>query len=283
MDSIKMEENKSVEKPEERKRRRSKKDEKGMHDPRSESRQQFTQIKFIDPREKLSIMHINEQKERRQKNLIDKRAENSKREKEEKKDKNPNNNQLMTMIKEVTKSLTEFEQATRKEIDNIMEIVKIKFNKMGKEQEKLLKITQEFEIKYESAKRLISEPEGILYRTIYSKTDANIKNSFIHGQRRYKCGLTMLRSEENKYTRVPLIPLYKYYKHKWRMVYFVRYKEETIKYTDFYEKNKNQIVMGKMNIIEAAKIHKQQKERSMIDYRERMIRKVYDKINENSI
>ena len=72
-----------------KKRRRSKKDEKGMHDPRSESRQQFTQIKFIDPREKLSIMHINEQKERRQKNLIDKRAENSKREKEEKKDKNP--------------------------------------------------------------------------------------------------------------------------------------------------------------------------------------------------
>ena len=128
---------------------------------------------------KTKYMHINEQKERRQKNLIDKRAENSKREKEEKKDKNPNN-QLMTMIKEITKSLTEFEQATRKEIDNIMEIVKLKFNKMGKEQEKLLKITQEFEIKYESAKRLISEPEGILYRTIYSKTDANIKNSFIH-------------------------------------------------------------------------------------------------------
>ena len=40
------------------------------------------------------------------------------------------------------------------------------------------------------------------------------------------------------------------------MVYFVRYKEETIKYTDFYEKNRNQIVMGKMSIIEAAKIHK---------------------------
>ena len=67
------------------------------------------------------------------------------------------------------------------------------------------------------------------------------------------------------------------------MEYFVRYKEETIKYTDFYEKNKNQIVMGKMSIIEEAKIHKQQKERNMIDYRERMIRKVYDRINENSI
>ena len=279
-----MEENKSVENPAERKNRRNHKQETGIHDPRSASRQQFTKINMSDPREKLSELHIKAQKERRQKNLIDKRAEN-KKEKEETKDQNSNKNQLLTMIKEMSRSLSEFEQATRKEIDNIMEMVKIKFNIMDKEQEKLSMITKKLEENYDTAKRLISNSDEILNKNTYHRKDDNIKNSFIHNQRRYRWGLAMLRSEENKYTRVPLIPLYKYYKHehKWKMEYFVRYKEETIKYTDFYEKNKHQIVMGKRNIIETTKIHKQQKERSMKLYRERMIRKIYERIDRDSI
>ena len=90
------------------------------------------------------------------------------------------------MIKEMSRSLSEFEQATRKEIDNIMEMVKIKFNIMDKEQEKLSMITKKLEENYDTAKRLISNSDEILNKNTYHRKDDNIKNSFIHNQRRYR-------------------------------------------------------------------------------------------------
>ena len=196
-----------------------------------------------------------------------------------------NNDQLKTMIKEMSNSLKEYENATRKEIDNILEIVKRKFLIMEKEQEKYYKIAKSLEEKYESAKDLINRPEELLYESIYNNIEENIKNAYVHNKRRYKWGLAILKNEVNKYTRVPLIPQYKYNKHEHRQTteYFIWFKDEVIKWTDFYRDNKKNIVMGKRNIIEAVKIHKLQKERSMKEYRERMINRVYENISKSTI
>ena len=59
---------------------------------------------------------------------------------EEQKITSPNNKQLNMMIKEMIKAMKEYEKATRKEIENIMKIVNLKFSKKEKEQEQITKI-----------------------------------------------------------------------------------------------------------------------------------------------
>ena len=87
-----------------------------------------------------------------------------------------------------------------------------------------------------------------------------------------KNGVTILKQKENKFTKVPLIPKYKfnYYTRKWRTKYMVQAMSKCIKYVDFYKENKDILVKGAKNIMKAMSIHRQIKENCMKEYRERL-------------
>ena len=166
----------------------------GIIDPRSESRKQFTQIKLTDPVEKWSERKSKTRKDRRQANIKEKREEKKSKAIEEQKIENPNNKQLAAMIKQISESFREFEKATRKEIDNIIEIVKLKFKKSEEEQKhKITKMYEEVEKKIEMINKIITKTEDIIQTSAWNKNNINIKNSYIHNQRRYRWGIAIMK------------------------------------------------------------------------------------------
>ena len=68
----------------------------------------------------------------------------------------PNNKQLNMMIKQMIEALKEYEKVTRKEIENIMKIVNLKYSKMEKEQEQITKICDQMKEKLIQAKNIIN-------------------------------------------------------------------------------------------------------------------------------
>ena len=93
--------------------RKQDKPTKGIYDPRSESRQQFTKIQMADPRQRLIETPINAAKERTQEMFNENRE---KRTKEEIIPNNTDNKQLVEMMKNLTKTIREYENATNKEL-----------------------------------------------------------------------------------------------------------------------------------------------------------------------
>ena len=98
----------------------------------------------------------------------------------------------------------------------------------------------------------------------------DIKETYIHNQYRYRNGIAILKHGENKFTKVPLIPKYKfnYYRRKWRTEYMVHHVK--IKYIDFYKECREILVKGGKNILKAMRIHQQIKENTMKEYREKL-------------
>ena len=89
---------------------------------------------------------------------------------------------------------------------------------------------------------------------------------YIHNQARFKNELVMLKMEENKYIRVPVIPKNKY-SRKWIPKYFVQSMTECITFDEFINKNSSFIIRGRENIIKAKRIHDQIKKENMKAYR----------------
>ena len=284
-----MEENKVFSTPYMKRDRKQNKSETGIIDKRLESRKQFTEIKYNDPRERLKELPIKAAKERRQKNFKEKReerkitTENS--EHREKTIINPNNKQLALMVRQLTEALKEYEMITRKEIDNIMEIVKAKFMKTEKEQEQIKKICKKMEEKLEEAKIVIKDSEKILDTNNNRRINDGIKDTFIHNPQRFKCGIAIMKMDENKLVKVPLIPRWKYSKHerKWKAEYWVQSMSEASRYTDFYRKNKVYIVKGRKNIITAIREYYAIKKRNMEEYRRKQSKNIETLIKEESI
>ena len=240
-----------------------------MEDHRSENRKSFLTIPLTDPRQKLVEQQITAAKERRQKNFKETRENKNNEEiKETKLPENPNNKQLAQIVKQLTETLKQFEITTRKEIENIRKQIDLKIRIKDKENENLAKITESFENKLEEIKQLIPSHvnESIKERS------TQIKNYYVHNQNRFKNGLAMLKEGENKFTRVPLIPKYKYdrYSRKWTTEYFVQSMTECISFEKFLKKNINIIIYGRRNIIQAKSKHDKIKKENMEEYRRKL-------------
>ena len=126
--------NKPCSKEKRKKTRQTNQPTKGIYDPRSESRQQFTKILMADPRQRLIEISINVAKERRQKIFNENRE---KRTKEEIIPNNTDNKQLVEMMKNLTKALLEYENATNKELENIMRVIELRDKETRGELDKL--------------------------------------------------------------------------------------------------------------------------------------------------
>ena len=245
----------------------------GIIDPRSESRKQFGHIQLKDPREKLSEQQIKAAKERRQANIKENREERKLKTSEEQKMANLNRKQLTTMIQQMTEAMKDYEEATRKEIENIMKIVNLKFSKMEKEQKQITTLWEQMKDKLIKAENIINDSEELFQKSILNST------------RRHRCGIAMMKSAEGIYTRIPLIPRWRFnkYKRTWIKEYWIHNSKGTYKYREFYKENKEFIIEGRINIIKAIRIHKQNKDRSMKEYRERQNRLIEQRISEINI
>ena len=153
---FKMEEEKETNLAAKKRGRKQDKPTKAIYDPRSESRQQFTKIKMADPRQKLIEIPINAAKKRRQK-IFNKNRE--KRTKEEIIPNNTDNKQLVEMMKNLTKALREYENATDKELENIMRVIELRDKETRRELDKLEEARISIEARLKQANKLVKENE----------------------------------------------------------------------------------------------------------------------------
>ena len=248
-------------------KRRREKSTSIIPDPRSENRQNFLNIPLTDPRQKLAEQNIIAAKERRQKNFKESRENRTiEEEKETKMPENPNNKQLAQLVKQLAETLKQFELTTRKELENIRKQIDLKSKIQEQEKEKWSHITQSFENKLIEFENLI--PKQNQQKEI--KNHIHIKEFYIHNHYKYKNGLAMLKIEENKYIRVPLIPRYRYnkYSRKWTTKYFVQSMKEWISFEQFLKNNKDTIVVGRADIVKSKIKHDQIKKENMKAYGE---------------
>ena len=171
----------------------------GIIDPRSESRKQFGHIQLTDPREKLSEQQLKMIKDRRQANIKENREERKFKTSDEQKMANPNRKQLATMIQQLTEAMKDYEEATRKKIENIMKIVNLKFSKMEKEQKQITAICEQMKDKLIKAENIINESEELFQKSNTDNKYENLINSYFNSTRRHRCGIAIMRSEEGRY------------------------------------------------------------------------------------
>ena len=134
--------------------RRNNRDGTGIYDAKSESRKEFTQIKIKDAHERLKDIPIIAAKERRQKMITENRDKRIEDTKEEQKHGKINNKQLVEMLKDLTKALKEFEEITRKELENIMIIVDRRYKITENEFERIEEECKEIKDKLKQTEKL---------------------------------------------------------------------------------------------------------------------------------
>ena len=265
-----------------------------MNNARSASRVDITKFNQKDPWVKCQEIPVKKVIERRQKLIKDNRKDKIseiKIQQEERDLSDPK--QITKMIKQLNQTMNDFMESTNNEIQNIKEILEQNHKIIIKDNSYIKAIKDETNLRIENVIIEFKElkaglevtrslVEDLIQEQSNEKIDNNIKDSFIHNKRRFRWGVAMLKSEGNKFTRIPLIPQYKYNKkeHRWRTEYVICHKDKVIEWTRFYNEQKKSIVEGKKNIIEAIKTHKQQKENSMIEYRKRRDEAIYDRIDE---
>ena len=233
-----MEEEKETNLAAKKRGRKQDKPTKGIYDPRSESRQQFTKILMADPRQRLIEIPINAAKERRQKIFNENRE---KRTKEEIIPNNTDNKQLVEMMKNLTKALREYENATNKELENIMRVIELRDKETRRELDKLEEPRISIEARLKQANKLVKENKKNNGNPDNQKVQVKwkiIKDTYIHNWRKFKNGVAVLK-QNNSYIKVPLIPKYKFnhYTRKWNWVYMIQTMTESIRYVEFYKKN----------------------------------------------
>ena len=87
----------------------------------------------------------------------------------------------------------------------------------------------------------------------------NINQAYIHKHQTYGNGIAMIKNQEGKYSRIPLIPVRKFDRRLRRYEY--RYKINCVRdgvedFKNFYSRNKHLIIHGAQNIINALRKHK---------------------------
>ena len=197
-----------------------------MNDPRSESRHDFMKIMLADPRTKLTEIPFQAAKERRQKLFSEKR---DKRPEEEAKEiivpENSNNKQLAQIIKQLAEALRQYEDTTRKELENIKKQIALKFQMTEMEQERVREIANSCEQKLGEIK---TQTQKSKEENKDKMGHQDIRSYYIHNQFKFKNGLAMLKINEEKYIRVPIIPRFKFNKStgRWTKKYFIQSMEE---------------------------------------------------------
>ena len=240
-----------------RSRNRSQVNSNEIYNERTENRKSFMDIPLADPRQKLSV---NKDKERRQKLFADYRKSVNRRE-VSKMSENPKNKQLAKLFKELADVMKAIEESIKMEIENISKIVELRYKSSEIQFEKL----------HQSIKATETEIELLKIKTINNieKENSNPNEYFIHNYRRFRNGVAMIKNGENEFTRVPIIPKYRYDKRakRWRRKYYIQKMYETLSSEEFITQNKDKLVKGGEHIKTALRAFFMIKKKNMEVYR----------------
>ena len=140
--------------------------------------------------------------------------------------------------------MKEYEKAKRKEIENILKIINLKFSKIEKEHEQITMICDQMKEKLIQAENIIDGSGELFKKSNTDKRYKHITNSCIHNPRRFRWGIAMMKLTEEKHIRTPLTPKYKFnrYRRTWRKEYWIYNSNGIYKYREFYEENKEFII-----------------------------------------
>ena len=95
-----------------------------------------------------------------------------------------------------------------------------------------------------------------------------IRDAFIHNFKTHRNGIAVLKLKD-KYTTIPLIPTWRFdnKKRRWIPQYKICSLEGTESFYNFYNKNKENIIHRRKNIINAIRTMNKIETQSMIEYR----------------
>ena len=172
----------------------------------------------------------------------------------------------------------------QKEIENIKSIVDLEFASFKKPEETIMGFEQKIENKMqETNKRIKNMIETIkeIKHSIPIRNSLNsvnkpessnkkvlIRDAFIHSFKTHRNGIAVLKLKD-KYTKIPLIPTWRFdnKKRRWTPQYKICSLEGTESFYNLYNKNKENIIHGRRNIINVIRTLNRIKAQNMIEYR----------------
>ena len=201
---------------------------KSIDNDRTKSRQRFMDIPLKDPRIKLQEEAIIKAKERRQAEFKNKRSNR----KSKQEDDNENRvikeakdvKQLATIVAELSKTVSLFMKNTQSEIENLNKLINIKeeISNHNKDQVEEMKVKikseiLEIQLKIQDIDKLL-KAENPVYQTNKFKNapitknhkELTIKEAYVHNFNKFKNGVAVIKTGENKNIKVPLISNWKF-------------------------------------------------------------------------
>ena len=124
---------------------------RNARETRSQNRNEFTQLKFTDPRIARQELPLEQAKESRQKMFKETRMENQEKPKNGKGKEDQNDPKYLSkMIKEMTQAVNNYLLTTTQEIDNIKKIVETNHKSSVEVKEKINNITRDVDIRIQN-------------------------------------------------------------------------------------------------------------------------------------
>ena len=171
-----------------------------------------------------------------------------------------------------------FIQISQLEIENIRKEVNIKLSVIEKYNKTLLQMEERVDQKLKEANMRIQNSINTvkeLKHTDDSRHQHNKKrrwvprDAYIHNYKTHYNGVAVMRTEENKIVRIPLICkwIYNYKSRRWIPQYKVSSLEKTEDFRDFYHNHKTRIIHGTANIKDTLRELNRIKTQNIIKYR----------------
>ena len=191
---------------------------------------------------------------------------------------------ISEIVANLIKMVSAYMENTQKEIENIKSILDLKFTSLKKPEEIIMSLEQKKENKMqETNKRIQNMIETIkeikhnipiinslnsINKAESSNKKVLIRDAFIHIFKTHRNGIAVLKLKD-KYTKIPLIPTWRFdnKKRRWIPQYKICSLEGTESFYNFYNKNTENIIHGRRNIINAIRTLNRIKAQNMIEYR----------------
>ena len=102
--------------------------------------------------------------------------------------------------------------------------------------------------------------------------ELTIMEAYVHNFNKFKKGVAVIKTDENKNIKVPLLSNWKFDRRikKWICQYKVWNMEGVENFKSFYERNKSKIIHGHKNILDAVIRINKVKQKNMKEYRNRL-------------
>ena len=176
--------------------------------------------------------------------------------------------EISEIVANLIKMVSAYMENTQKEIENIKSIVDLEFASFKKPEKQFMSLEQKIENKMQETNKRIEKmietikeiknhiPIRNSLNSVNKPESSNkrvwIRDAFIHNFKTHRNGIAVLKLKD-KYTTIPLIPTWRFdnKKRRWIPQYKICSLEGTESFYNFYNKNKENIIHRRKNIINA--------------------------------